>query len=103
MARLVVGEALKKARKGLIRVRLIVDEESRVIKDVRLTGDFFMYPEDALWSLESSLRGVPLDLNIVSRIVREQLKSVVLVGSTTQDFLEAIAEAERRIEGGRRE
>ena len=94
---------MKKARKGLIRVKLIVDEESRMIKDVRLTGDFFMYPEDALWSLESSLRGTLLDPNSISKIVREQLRKVRLVGSTTQDFLDAIIEASRRIEGGVRE
>lgn len=88
-------EAVKKARKGLIRVRILVDERARRIADVRITGDFFMYPEDALWRLEEELRGTALDAAEVAYKVRRALKGVRLVGSTPEDFVETVLAALR--------
>ncbi|RLE98601.1 MAG: lipoate--protein ligase family protein [Thermoprotei archaeon] len=88
-------EAVKKARKGLIRVKIVVDERSRRIADVRITGDFFMYPEDALWKLEDELRGAALDASEVTAKVRRALEGVRLVGSTPEDFTEAVLAALR--------
>ncbi|GAB6102153.1 lipoate protein ligase C-terminal domain-containing protein [Thermococcus atlanticus] len=43
-----------KARKGLIRIEL--DEENGVVKDVKITGDFFIHPENTIEELENRLR-----------------------------------------------
>jgi lipoate-protein ligase A len=48
-------EASYKATKGLIRIRLEVEDAT--IKDLEISGDFFMYPEDMLWELERFLIG----------------------------------------------
>jgi lipoate-protein ligase A len=48
-----VGE--HKAKKGLIRIEF--DEENGVARHVKITGDFFMHPEDALAELERRLEG----------------------------------------------
>jgi hypothetical protein len=48
-------EASYKAAKGLIRVRL--EMEDRAIKALEISGDFFLYPEDMLWELERFLVG----------------------------------------------
>ncbi|MCD6372740.1 MAG: lipoate--protein ligase family protein [Thermococcus sp.] len=48
-----VGE--HKAKKGLIRIEF--DENEGRAEHVRITGDFFMYPEDALHELEERLEG----------------------------------------------
>ncbi len=48
-------EASYKATKGLIRIRL--EAEDGAIKDLEISGDFFMYPEDRLWELEKFLIG----------------------------------------------
>jgi hypothetical protein len=61
--------SLYKAPKGLIRVEAELD--SGVLKEVRITGDFFMVPEDSLPSLERRLRGIRLDHDSVSRAVEE--------------------------------
>ena len=45
-----------KAKKGLIRV--IKSVEDGRIKEIRITGDFFMYPETALETLEKMLINV---------------------------------------------
>lgn len=58
---------LYKAPKGLIRVE--ADVESNIIIKIRLTGDFFMVPEGALWLLERHLRGIELKLNPLSSAI----------------------------------
>jgi lipoate---protein ligase len=58
---------LYKARKGLVRVE--ADVENNTIIDIRLTGDFFMVPEDALWLLEKHLRGVELDRRLLESAI----------------------------------
>lgn len=95
MSQRLTCEAVKKARKGLIRVRITLDKLSRKIMDVRITGDFFMYPEDALWRLEEELRGARLGEEVAERVGRA-LEGVRLVGSTPDDFVETVLAALRQ-------
>jgi len=48
-----VGE--HKARKGLIRIEF--DEENGIAEHVRITGDFFVHPEETVRELEMTLEG----------------------------------------------
>lgn len=48
-----------KAPKGVIKVEL--ELSSNKISHISLSGDFFMYPEDAIEKLEQSLNGVVAD------------------------------------------
>ncbi|MEW6222699.1 MAG: lipoate protein ligase C-terminal domain-containing protein [Candidatus Hadarchaeota archaeon] len=48
-----------KAPKGVIKVELELSGEK--ISRVSISGDFFMYPEDALEELEKSLSGVAVE------------------------------------------
>jgi hypothetical protein len=61
--------SLYKAPKGLLRID--ADLESGVLSNVRITGDFFMVPEDSLPKLESHLNGVRLDHDSVLKAVEE--------------------------------
>lgn len=45
----------------LLKVFLEYDEHTEVIKNIRITGDFFAYPEEAIEQLEKQLRDTPLD------------------------------------------
>lgn len=58
---------LYKARKGLIRVDAEV--ENNTIIGIKLTGDFFMVPEEALLFLERHLRGVELDRKLLKNAI----------------------------------
>jgi hypothetical protein len=79
-----------KARKGLIRVKLELDSLGR-ISWIRITGDFFMYPEEALLSLEKALIGVKLDREEVGSVIRRFFISGVKVPFVTEeDFINAI-------------
>ncbi len=48
-----------KAPKGVIKVELELTDDK--ISRIMLSGDFFMYPEDAIEKLEQSLNGVKAD------------------------------------------
>jgi len=51
-----LGYAEFKAPKGVIKVELELADDA--ISQVSISGDFFMYPEDALERLEQALVGV---------------------------------------------
>ena len=48
-----------KAPGGLISIQARVKEG--ILLDIRVTGDFFLYPHEALEELERTLSGTPLD------------------------------------------
>ncbi|NJE10107.1 lipoate protein ligase C-terminal domain-containing protein [Thermococcus sp. MAR1] len=52
-----VGE--HKAKKGLIRIEF--DERDGKAEHVKITGDFFMHPEEAVQELERKLEGHKLE------------------------------------------
>ena len=52
-----VGE--HKAKKGLIRIEF--DERDGKAENVRITGDFFIHPEEAVQELENRLEGHKLE------------------------------------------
>ena len=54
-----MGYAEFKAPKGVIKVELELANDA--ISQVTISGDFFMYPEDALERLEQTLVGVKAD------------------------------------------
>ncbi len=54
-----MGYAEFKAPKGLIKIELELADDS--ISQVSISGDFFMYPEDALERLEQALVGVKVN------------------------------------------
>lgn len=62
--------------------------------DVQISGDFFLYPDEALWQLAVALEGVPADLSPEKLAERLQaaLANCELLGSSPA----AIAEAVRR-------
>ncbi|MEM1509259.1 MAG: hypothetical protein QW291_01020 [Thermofilaceae archaeon] len=88
---LAVGSAVKRARKGVIKTRLTIDTGGLRIVEAYITGDFFLYPEDALWKLEELLKGAAV-AEVADR-VKDALKDARLVGSTVEDFIEVIMKA----------
>ena len=73
------------------------------LRDVRVTGDFFLYPEEALAVLTQALDGLPVELSeseIAERVRSAMPRGAELLGSSP----EAIGAAVRRAlasEGGR--
>lgn len=78
-----------KARK-LIRVRAELKGDE--IRNLSITGDFFMIPEEAVLRLQESLRGRRLQKEEIERRVWEFLKEdeIQIPGMAPRDFVEAI-------------
>ena len=78
----------------LVRVRL--REEQGQIRSVKITGDFFLIPEEALGKLEKMLEDVPLreaELHLlVDRFFRAT--GAQSVGVSKDDFVKAILSAQ---------
>jgi lipoate---protein ligase len=65
----------KVPRGKLLKISLEYDEKKNVITDIRITGDFFAYPEEAIELLEKKLKNTVLDrvdvLDKISSLIAE--------------------------------
>jgi len=86
-----MGKAELKVPGGKLLRALSTVKEGR-IEEVRITGDFFMHPEEAINKLERRLKGVPSDEESIRRIVEVFFKSVAptVLGAASNDFAEVI-------------
>jgi len=82
-----------KAPKGVIKVEL--ELEGSKISKISISGDFFMYPEDALEKLESSLAGVEAERGALFTAVKKfyALTSVRTPMVKPQHWVEAVMRA----------
>lgn len=74
----------------LIRVFLEYDEHSKTIHAIRITGDFFVYPEDSIEKLERSLIGSMLEKDAIKKIIENVLKYSDVFGFDHESMVEAI-------------
>ena len=84
------GSDFKSPGGKLIRIRL--DQERNQIRSIRITGDFFLVPEESLGKLETMLVDAPLrepELRVlVDRFF--QATGAQAIGASTDDFVKAI-------------
>jgi len=65
-----------KAPKGIIKVELELN--NNIISYISITGDFFMYPEDALKALEQNLIGVKMEREILREVIEKFYKTTLV-------------------------
>lgn len=77
----------------LIKVQMT--KKGDKIDSIKITGDFFMHPEDLIDELEKALLGCPLDENIIAETIKCFIRDrdVVLLGATPEDFAKCIIKA----------
>lgn len=74
-----------KVPKGkLVVVDLDLDMENDVIRNVRVSGDFFLYPEEALAPITASLEGAPAGRQ--EEVYRELVAAAVPRGTEMLGF-----------------
>lgn len=81
----------------LLRVRLTLAgaAEPPMIESIRITGDFFMHPEEAIEMLEALLTGVLFDEDAVREQVQTFFDSDVhVIGAGAEDVVTAVMKAE---------
>ena len=75
----------------------ITVEFDDVIDDVKIMGDFFLYPEESIKDLEKNLFGVKADANektiisILNDVIAE--KNIQLIGITSESIAQTIRKA----------
>ena len=84
---------IHKSRGGLIRSFVFV--ENGKIKDITISGDFFLFPEEAVFKILENLKGIPAKReemlkNIENTYAKENIQSP---GTSPSDFTESIMKA----------
>ncbi|HET6809319.1 MAG TPA: lipoate protein ligase C-terminal domain-containing protein [Nitrososphaera sp.] len=74
----------------LIRIMLEYDEAENTINQITIAGDFFLYPEEALETLEASLIGIRLDRETLKQEIDNCLKNSEVYGFNSTSLTEAI-------------
>ncbi|MBS7606529.1 MAG: lipoate protein ligase C-terminal domain-containing protein [Candidatus Bathyarchaeia archaeon] len=77
----------------LIKVQLTKQNDK--IGSIKITGDFFMHPEEAIEGLEIALIGCPINEIVLASTIRNFINEnkVILLGATPEDFAKCIIKA----------
>jgi len=83
---------LKVAGGKLVRVE--VEVEGGVLVSVKITGDFFLHPEEAIFEVEASLKGLGTSADYAS-IIESKLTELgaQFIGASPSDVAEAVKRA----------
>jgi lipoate---protein ligase len=74
----------------LIRIMLEYEETENTINWITIAGDFFLYPEEALETLEAGLIGIRLDRETIKQKIDNCLKNSEVYGFDSMSLTEAI-------------
>ena len=90
-----IFQAKKKVKEGkVLKVEVDCDE---VIRNVRITGDFFLHPEDILEEIEKSIIGLErnADLETIISNIQRALSSrdVQMIGISPESIARLVKEA----------
>ena len=89
-----MGKAQYKVEGGkLIKVQL--ETEGTRVKKVKITGDFFLHPEELIEELEKGLEGATLYEQVLADRIEEFIKKnkAVILGASSEDFARCIVMA----------
>lgn len=74
----------------LVRIMLEYDEIENTIGSITISGDFFLYPEEALEILEANLVGKRLEKETLKQEIDNFLKGIEVYGFNSTSLTEAI-------------
>ena len=88
-----------KSRAGMVRFTFMVNPSQKRIKDAYITGDFTSFPSRALFDIEASLRGAPLDKDHIHGTIREFFDKgwINIPGMECEDFLKPVDQVLEKI------
>jgi|SRR5659263_766394 lipoate-protein ligase A len=86
-------QGLHKSKGGLIRS--FVKTEDGIIKDISISGDFFLFPEESFFKMIKELKGIPAIREDIERKIREVYikEKIQSPGTLPADFAESIMKA----------
>lgn len=72
-------------------IKVLTSIKNNVIEEIKITGDFFLHPEESIEVLEEKLRGVKIEEELlIKNIINEFFKSKTLIGASPEDFFLAV-------------
>ena len=74
----------------LVRIMLEYDETENTISRITISGDFFIYPEEALEILEAYLVGKKLERETLKQQIDNCLENIEVYGFNSATLTEAI-------------
>lgn len=74
----------------LIKILLEYEEHTKIINSIKITGDFFLYPEENLDKLEVNLIGTKLEKNTIKQKIKECLNYSEAFGFDSESMTAAI-------------
>ena len=76
----------------LLKISLEYNENDNTIQELKITGDFFAYPEEAIEYLESSLQHTVLERNHLQEKIRSIIhdRHIQFIGVDAEGLTQAI-------------
>ncbi|MFL6328860.1 MAG: lipoate protein ligase C-terminal domain-containing protein [Nitrososphaeraceae archaeon] len=74
----------------LIKILLRYEENTKIINSIKITGDFFIYPEENLDKLEVNLIGTKLEKDTIKQKIEECLNYSEAFGFDSESMTNAI-------------
>jgi lipoate-protein ligase A len=95
-----VVQAAYKSDAGLVRFTLVVNLPQMKIKDAYITGDFLSFPPRAVYDMESTLKGVSIDREMIHQLVRTFFDEgrIRIPEMSFEDFMKPIDQILEKIE-----
>jgi hypothetical protein len=86
-------QGIHKSKGGLIRS--FVTTENGMIKEISISGDFFLFPEEAFFMIAKELKGIKAKREDVEQKIEEiySRENIQSPGTTPADFTESIMKA----------
>ncbi len=86
-------KGIHKSRGGLIRSFLTL--ENGIIKDISISGDFFLFPEEAFFKMVEHLKGTSARREEIQKKIEEvyDKENIQSPGTSPSDFTESIMKA----------
>ncbi len=86
-------QGIHKSRGGLIRSFVSIDNQS--IKEISISGDFFLFPEEAIFRIMEDLKGIPPTRDEILKTIKETYarENIQSPGTIPEDFTESIMKA----------
>ena len=76
----------------LLKIKLEYDENTNNIENIKITGDFFAYPEEAIDIIEEKLKNIQIKKNTLIDMVQSIINEheIEFIGLNTEGLTEGI-------------
>ncbi len=74
----------------IVKIKLAYKQESQLIHSIKITGDFFVHPEEAIEQLEKELCGIKLEKKDLKNKIQLVLKNSEFFGFEIDSLVDVI-------------